>query len=242
MPDKLDVNVLKSLWDFADPEASETRIREALLNHDPDLASFHELQTQLARALGLQGRFDEASRMLDHIDSEEPRVQARVSLEHGRLLNSSGHPELAIAHFLNARNLAKAVPDPYLEVDALHMLAIVDREKAEHWFSIGLEIAERATDLPTRGWRGALLTNLAWTLHDAGEFEKALATFERARDMYVLSGTPDQVHIAWWSVARSLRSLNRLHEALDIQTQLAADDPPDEYVIEEIANLERLIG
>ena len=47
--------------------------------------------TQLGRAIGLQGRYEEADALLDAVDGDEPTVAVRVLLERGRVLNSSGH-------------------------------------------------------------------------------------------------------------------------------------------------------
>ena len=58
----------QSLWDFDDPEVSERRFREAAAATD-DAEERRLLDTQIARALGLQGRFDEANRALDGVDA-----------------------------------------------------------------------------------------------------------------------------------------------------------------------------
>ena len=237
MTDRLNPNELATFWDFSDPALSESRFRVAIDAGDDRQLRTLELQTQLARSLGLQGKFDDAKAILDGIESNDLRVQARVSLERGRILNSSGNPVDAIPSFEAAQRHAQAASDSYLEVDALHMLAIADADNSEKWGRLGVAIAESSDDKRTRGWRGALHNNLAWNLHDAGDFAAALTEFEFARDVFEESGTPEQVHIAWWSVARCLRSLGRREEALAIQRRLAADDPPDEYVAEEIAEL-----
>lgn len=67
------------------------------------------------------------------------------------------------------------------------------------------------------------------------EFEQALAACEE-------TGTPVQVHIAQRAIARCLRSLSRLGEALAIQERLARDDPPDPFVNEEIALLREALA
>ncbi|MBN9180191.1 MAG: hypothetical protein J0J00_06515 [Microbacterium sp.] len=80
---------LDELWDFEDAAASEARLRaaaDAASGADAD-----ELQTQVARALGLQGRFAAADAVLDALDpAASPAVQTRVVLERGRLRNSAG--------------------------------------------------------------------------------------------------------------------------------------------------------
>jgi tetratricopeptide (TPR) repeat protein len=236
----LDPDVLASLWDFSDPAASEARFREAIAGQPPESNTALELRTQLARALGLQGRFDEALAELDAIASTDDVVLARLNLEQGRVRNSQGQPAHAVAFFELAREHASTAGDDNLEVDALHMLAIAEPERAVEWTNRALTIAESSANPRTRRWRGALHNNLAWTFHDAGEFDAALSHFERALAIYQESGRPDQVHLAWWSVARCYRSLGRREEALAIQRRLAAEDPPDEYVAEEIAALEAM--
>ena len=61
-PDELD-----SLWDFDDPDGSERRFRALCPGRERSRAAalLAELLTQLARAEGLQRRFDDADRTLD---------------------------------------------------------------------------------------------------------------------------------------------------------------------------------
>src|SRR5580765_3893156 len=61
----LDGQALDALWDFGDPVGSETRFRQRLSDMPPGSHAAEELRTQLARAMGLQGRFEEAAAQLD---------------------------------------------------------------------------------------------------------------------------------------------------------------------------------
>src|SRR5262245_48713249 len=84
---------LDGLWDFADPAASEERFRafaeRARAAGVPILA---ESLTQLARAQGLQGRFDEADRTLSEAEAalrpDDVRGRIRLDLERGRVANT----------------------------------------------------------------------------------------------------------------------------------------------------------
>jgi tetratricopeptide (TPR) repeat protein len=163
-----------------------------------------------------------------------------VSLERGRLRNSNGDPAASIPHFRDALGHSERVGDTFLTIDALHMLAIADTVHAGKWTRQGLALAEAATDPRPRRWRGPLHNNLGWTLHEAGDFPAALEAFRAALAAFEETGTPEQVHIARWTIARCLRSLGRNPEALAIQVQLAIADPPDPYVDEEIALLRDL--
>lgn len=238
----VDPGLLDRLWDFDDPAGTEQRMREARASMPPDSVAAHELTTQMARAMGLQGRFTEAHELLDSIDSAHPFVTCRVHLERGRLRNSAGDPQAARPLFSLAFGHASASGNPYLAVDAAHMLAIVEPDRAGDWVRLGIEIVETSGDPYARRWRGALHNNLGWTLHDRGEHVSALAQFQLALDTYQEDGTASQVHRARWAVARCLRSLGRYAEALKIQQQLARNDPADPYVQEEVALLRGELG
>src|SRR3954447_2375440 len=100
-------SLLDELWDFSDPGASEERLRAAA-ERQTDAGSRAELQTQVARALGLQERFDEADEVLDLIRAESLPVGVRVALERGRLRNSGGDAGAAIPLFRAAAEAAAA--------------------------------------------------------------------------------------------------------------------------------------
>ena len=99
---------------------------------------------------------------------DEPTVGVRVLLERGRVLNTSGHPEMAVPLFEQAAELADHLGEEFLAVDALHMLAIADSAHAETWTRSALEYASTVHDERTKRWMVALHNNLGWTLHDAG--------------------------------------------------------------------------
>ena len=80
--------MIDRLWDFSDPAASEERFREAADDDEHPAHVRAVMTTQLARALGIQGRFAEAIDVLDGvvaggIPSDDPErdvaeVRARV--------------------------------------------------------------------------------------------------------------------------------------------------------------------
>jgi tetratricopeptide (TPR) repeat protein len=117
------------------------------------------------------------------------------------------------------------------------MLAIADAANAAEWTRQGIDRATQSDDPLVRSWLGPLHNNLGWTHHDAGNYTAALAEFEAALVAFESHGTPFQAHVAHWTIARCLRSLGRLDEALAIQRRLAANDPLDPYVDGEIALL-----
>jgi tetratricopeptide (TPR) repeat protein len=187
---------LDQLWDFEHPEISEARFRAAMSDdhYDPDEQA--ELGTQLGRAIGLQGRFEEADGVLDAIDGDEPTVAVRVLLERGRVLNSSGHKEMAVPLLEQAAELADHLGEEYLAVDALQMLAAADTAHAETWTRSALEYASTVHDERTRRWLVALHSKLGWILHGAGRCAEAMVEFQLAEQWAVRVGTPQQQELA----------------------------------------------
>jgi tetratricopeptide (TPR) repeat protein len=188
----LDQKRLDLLWNFEDPKLSEQRFRDALADPRYDADERAELSTQLGRAIGLQGRFEEADALLDSIDGDEPTVGVRVLLERGRLLNSSGHAAMAVPLFEQAAELGDHLGEEFLAVDALHMLAIADSAHAELWTRSALEYASTVHDERTKRWMVALHNNLGWTLHSAGRLTEALVEFQLAEQWAERVGTPAQ--------------------------------------------------
>lgn len=187
---------LDQLWDFEHPEIAEARFRAAMSDarYDPDEQA--ELGTQLGRAIGLQGRFEEADAVLDAIDGDEPTVAVRVLLERGRVLNSSGHKEMAVPLLEQAAELADHLGEEFLAVDALQMLAAADTAHAETWTRSALEYASTVHDERTKRWLVALHSKLGWILHGAGRCAEAMVEFQLAEQWAVRVGTPQQQELA----------------------------------------------
>lgn len=241
---------LDALWDFSDPVTSETRFREATARAGSSSDSL-VFRTQLARALGLQRRFDEAHAELDAVrDASEGatvEVEVRLRLERGRVHNSSGNRDGAISCFVQAMDLARQTRLDALAVDAAHMLGIAERgEAGERWTRRAIEMAEASSDPKARRWRGSLLNNLGWTRFEAGDATEALRCFQAALDARIETGSPEGVRIARWSVARAQRELGRVVEALEAQRALereyAEANESSGYVHEEIGECLLVLG
>ncbi len=228
---------LAELWDFNQPAVSEQRFRETLTTATGSDALV--LRTQLARALGLQRRFEEAGAELDAMpDSEDPLVRTYRELERGRVLNSSGDPAAARPHFLAALDEAESAGLDHLAADAAHMMAITEPGEAQiPWAERALAIASASTDPRARRWVGSVSHNLGWTLHGMGRYDEALEVWQRALAYREEQGDPGPLHIAQWTVGRGLRSLGRYDEALAIQQELAGKVESDGYVQEELGEL-----
>lgn len=198
-------DALDELWDFADPAASAVRFADAAARTSgPDR---DELETQRARAYGLQGRFEEADAVLDGLSGATPAVRTRVALERGRVQNSAGSSEAAVPFFRAAVGEARAAGLTFLLVDALHMLAIADTAGADAWTTEAFAELAQVTDPRTLRWRISLHSNAGWWLFDAGRLDAALREFEAAREAAVQWGTPQQLQWAAEAIAECRAAL-----------------------------------
>lgn len=234
-----DMPEINDLWDFDQPEESERRFREAAASTD-DLGWRNEVLTQVARALGLQRRFDEGHAILDRVESEgslTDRAVTRLHLERGRLLRSSGHQDASAPLFREAFDRATASQDDDLAVDAAHMLGIVsDPDGQIEWNRRAIEIAAQSSDPRAQQWAPSLLNNLGWTYHDMGSFDEAYELFTTALALREARGEPNAIRIAKYAVARTLRSMQRYQEALDLLSEAREQSPvEDGYLSEEFA-------
>lgn len=121
------------------------------------------------------------------------------------------------------------------------MLGISDHPiKALEWNHRAIKFCEQNDSKSVKSWLGPLYNNTGWTYHDAGEFEKALELFQKNQELSMRANA-QSYHVARWSVARCLRSLEKYDEALKIQKSLEAElakaQRVDGYVFEEIAEL-----
>ncbi|MFN8451853.1 MAG: tetratricopeptide repeat protein [Anaerolineae bacterium] len=236
-----------ALWDYDHPAETEKTFRALLAQTDG--ARRFELLTQIARAQGLQGNFADGHATLDEVErdlsAEASAARVRLLLERGRLFNSAGEPQRAHPCFTQAWEFGQQIGEIGYAVDAGHMLGILEAPSLD-WSMKALELAQTSDDPRARRWLATLYNNIGWTLHDRGDYAQALDMFERAVPLREAQGTPAPLRIARWAVARALRSLNRLDEALAIQrslaAQLASAGERDGYVDEELGECLLALG
>lgn len=232
---------LTELWNFDDPAGSEQRLRAAQVEAPETEAAV--LQTQVARALGLQGRYAEALAVLDGIECTDPEVTVRSLLERGRVYRSSGAVTAAAPLF----EAAVAAADQGLEglaIDAMHMVALTLKGDDQIAYTRGiLDRARASRDPSARRWLASLLNNLGTAYSDQGEWQLALQTFEEALAERRTGSDLEATFAARWMVAWALRHLGRTAEARDAQLALQADlvaaGREDPYVHEELALLDQ---
>ena len=241
-----DMPLFDELWDYTQPAETAERLRVLLpqVEADADRSFQVQLLTQIARTHGLRQQFEEAHGLLDEAErlltADLPVARVRVLLERGRVLNSSRTADRGRALFQEAWQMALAAQFDFYAIDAAHMLGIV-AETAEsrlNWNLKAMQLAEHTPHVRSKQWLGSLYNNIGWIYHDMGQYEQALAIFERARDFYAQSDSVDRLRIAHWCVARTYRSLGRVTESLAMQEALLTEYETDDeagYTLEEIA-------
>jgi tetratricopeptide (TPR) repeat protein len=247
------------LWDFSKPALSEERFRNALATASGDDALI--LKTQIARTFGLRRDFEQARQMLAEVapllGQAGAEAQARYWLELGRTYSSAAHDDASQTD--DAKTKARAAYDQTIEIarkgkldalaiDALHMMAFIDRapEDGIRWADEGLKVALASSQPAAQQWEAVLRNNRGYALHQLGRNDEALAEFRRALPLYEQRGKTDEIRIAHWMIAMTLRHLGRLYAALEIQQRLErecdADGTPDPYVFEELEQIYRARG
>lgn len=250
---------LVPLWDFSQPELSEQRFRAALATAGPDDSVI--LQTQIARTHGLRRDFVRAQEILKGIEpqvataSAEARV--RYEIEFGRTLASATHAaesqtpavkEQARSRYLRALELAKTNQLDALVIDAIHMLAFVDAAPEDQlkWGEQALTIALASSQPAARKWEASLRSNVGYALHQLKRYDESLAQFRQAVALRERAGDAQATRVAHWMVGWTLRALNRLDEAMEIQLRLERESEaagvPDPYVFDELEALYRARG
>jgi len=214
-----------SLWDYAKPDETERKFREVLTTLSQDDPFSLELLTQIARAQGLQRKFDEAHNTLDIVEkklnNDASRAKVRYLLERGRASNSSGNAAQACPLFEQAEEMANRLSEDFYAVDAVHMLAIISPPSQSLTLNLrAIKLAESSGQEKARNWLGSLYNNTGWSYHDLGEYESALEMFQKAEAWYGSKGRVNERRIATWTLARTLRSMNRVEEALSHQMEL----------------------
>jgi tetratricopeptide (TPR) repeat protein len=243
---------LRTAWDWNDAAASEKRFTELVERAHAAGERVYEAKAlcQRARAQGLQRRFDDADKTLDDVVAMGDRgaeVTVSVALERGRVLNDRGDKAAAVEQFRQAWDTGVAAKLEDLALDAAHMLGIASpSDDALRWNEKAVVLAEASADRRVRAWLGPLYNNQGWALHDRGDFTAALVWFEKALAYYSAASARDETLVARWTVARCLRSLGRVDEALAKQRELAEEytkiGQTDPYVFEEIGECLYALG
>jgi tetratricopeptide (TPR) repeat protein len=236
------------LWDYQKAAETEKKFLELLplaeTANDPAYSA--ELLSQIARAQGLQGQFDNAHKTLDKAEGllqpDFKRARVRILLERGRAFNSSQQPEKSLPLFEEAMKLATDYREDYYAVDAAHMLGIAGPEKDRHsWNLKALQMAEDSEDERAQGWKGSLYNNIGYFYMEEGKYAEAMDLFEKLLVYTTEKGDEDFANTARWFIAKTQRLMGHLEEALkgqlDLEKRQQVKAQSDAYVFEELGEI-----
>ncbi len=124
-------------------------------------------------------------------------------------------------------------------------IAAPSREARIAWTERGIELAESSDE--ARYWLGPLLNNLGWDEYEAGEHEKALATFERALAQREEDpANQEAIAVGRYAVAKAEQTLGQHEEAVAELTRAiawtAAEGSPDGWFHEALAESAAALG
>ncbi|MEP7233693.1 MAG: tetratricopeptide repeat protein [Ignavibacteriota bacterium] len=207
------------LWNFGDPAATEIKFRELIpiAENSGDANYLLTLLSQIARTLGLQGKFLDAHKMLDGIEvalaPEIETARVRYLLERGRVYNSSGERKTALPYFEEAADLAQNIGETNLAVDAIHMVAIAKEDPQEQitWNLTGIALAE--SNPGSRGWFHALYNNLGESYLLVKDYESAGIYFHKLVEIQSENGGEPDIYTLK-DEAKTLRLRSKPDESL----------------------------
>ncbi len=246
------IPVFQELWDYGHPSESEARFRsieESVQKNHPAL--YAELLTQIARAEGLQSKFDEADETLKRVlaigGALSPRARIRYELEKGRMVNSSGNAEKSRVHFERALVMAEESDEEFYAIDAAHMMGIVAPPGEQLvWNERALAMAGASDNPVARKWIGSLYNNIGYTYLEQGEYELALVNFRKLEEFCAETGNDSFGAIARWFMGKTYRLQGKTEKALALQQELlAAEEKAGKagaFTLEEIAECHLALG
>ena len=189
-----------------------------------------QIFSQIALSQAMQKKFVLAHKTLDdaekNLTDDYSLARVRIILERGRIFHQAGESDKALTLFEESYHLSKSHNFDYHTINAAHMVAIVVKNTDEKikWNQQAISIANKTQDIAAKAWLGALYNNIAQNYIDAEQFSEALDAFKKSKEFAELRGDHIVIRGAQWGIARSLRSLNCLEEAIKIQLSLL-----DEY-------------
>ena len=237
------------MWDFSDPLASEKNFREKMKKHSNSAFEVWELQTQVARALGLQEKFFQAFQVLDSIQAgleyapvceSKDLVGIRYNLERGRILLLTEKIEDSIRYFRFAYKLAMKISAYDLSIDAIKML--LNLTSVNERIDLGLKGISIATERGNENLYssiGELATGVGQAYLENKEYQKAIEQFMHARDIFSKLIDAENARTSRRSICIAQRGLGNYKEALlELRMQeewLKKSDNLDGIVFQEIA-------
>tara|TARA_B100000674_G_scaffold36491_1_gene25554 strand:+ start:4846 stop:5724 length:879 start_codon:yes stop_codon:yes gene_type:complete len=215
---------ISDMWDFSNPQNCEKNFREKMEKHSDSAFEVWELQTQVARALGLQGKFIQAFKILDSIQAglefaptcvSKDLVGIRYNLEMGRLLMLNDKPEDSIRYFKFALKLALNIEAEDLSMDAINMLVSVVSINERIEFGLkGIDLATKSDNGELKSSIGNLAIEIGESYLQVQEYQKAIEQFMHACDIFSKAFDAEKVRYIRLSICIAQRALGLHKEAL----------------------------
>jgi tetratricopeptide (TPR) repeat protein len=208
-------------WVGTDLQAIEETIRKG--------GDSVEALVQLARVLDLQEKEQEAQTALTNARklflenrAKSPQTEIRLLIEEGRHLCLAMTPNRAQGLFGQASNIANRTNDDFFSVEASVLLSLtVPPKEQTAWLKQAVSIAEKSHNDLAKLWLAHVHIFMGWNSFDMRQFDQALSYFELAKTNCTQSQVRVDLVALQWSIARCLRALHRLPEALGIQQENA---------------------
>ena len=226
---------IDGFWASDDLTVTESKIRQNIPNKPESAWTPEEIGslTQLARVQNLQEKNEEAKATLDRARTlfalcpQNParvRTEIRLLLEEGRHLWLARNPAKAQNIFSQAWTMANESNEPFFAIDAAIMLSLCQPKKFQNdWLQKALNMAETTTDEKAKLWLTQVYVLNGWHFFDFRRFDEALDSFNKALARPRGNGETSDLFMIRWCIGRTLRGLNRVAEALDVQTQIKTD-------------------
>lgn len=225
-----------TLWDEElNPSVVERTLRNLISEAQKlsDSSLYLILLTQIARALALQNKKEEAQALLDAVEKlikpNQDLVQIRLSMERASLLYQIGLETQNSDNVTSARNLLVQVFEQaikkgfdYYAINAAQMLARQSSELEEKitWLHNGLKLCEKSTDEKIRNLSASIHNSLGTSYLDIGHYQAALNSFKKVLSIREQEGYLLNIWIAQWSIAHCLRIADKPNEAFAILQNL----------------------
>ncbi len=212
-------------WQDTDLTVVETNIRKSLALAPNSIEGL----TQLARILDLCEKPVEAEEILSQArklflqnkDLESKRTETRLRLEEGRHLCLAMTPNRAANLFGEAWNLATSTQDDYFAIEAAVLLSFCVPPKDQfNWLKRATSVAENTNDDRAKLWLTHIYILLGWHSFDLRQYEEAFKYFNLANSQPALPAVRVDLVMLRWALGRTLRALQRIEEALEVQKLL----------------------
>ena len=210
------------------PEEIENNLRKLLpqANSLENKSLYLQILSQIALAQAMQKKFDVAHATLDmaeaSLEPEYSLARVRILLERGRVFHQADNMDAALPLFKESYELSAENGFDCHTVNAAHMIAIVIKDINEKisWNLKAISLAEKTDGERCLTWLSVLHNNLAQNYIEAEQYQNALFSFEKCKEYAEKKEEMIVMRGAKWGIARSLRSLNKLDEAFNIQISL----------------------